>query len=232
MNEIVLNGISSREITGLLIQELPPVVKPKIRTQIETVDGRDGDIVTRLGYEAYDRAARIGLHGKFDIDQVIRFFNSSGEAVFSNEPEKVYRYEILEAINFERLLRFRQADVIFHCQPFKKTVYREGISAPGEQKELRVINRGNVSSRPTVVITGAGSIDLNLNGEQILQIELGNEGYIRIDTESMNADKDGVLKNRLVIGNYDLLELPIGASVISWSGDLTQIQVENYSRWI
>ena len=49
-NYIILNGKKSTDINGLLIQSLPPISKPKIRTQIEEIDGRDGDIVTKLGY--------------------------------------------------------------------------------------------------------------------------------------------------------------------------------------
>ena len=54
-NYIELNGKSSAEINGLLIQELPPISKPKMRTQIDTIDGRTGDIVTQLGFAAYDK---------------------------------------------------------------------------------------------------------------------------------------------------------------------------------
>ena len=49
MNYIILNGVNSNTITGLLIQELPPISKPLMRTQIDQIDGRDGDIVTKLG---------------------------------------------------------------------------------------------------------------------------------------------------------------------------------------
>ena len=58
-NYIILNGQISTNITGLLIQSLPPISKPKIRTQIEEIDGRDGDIVTPLGYSAYDKEISI-----------------------------------------------------------------------------------------------------------------------------------------------------------------------------
>ena len=119
INYIELNGEKSTSVNGLIIQSLPPISKPKMRTSVETIDGRDGDIVTRLGYSAYDKEVSIGLHGDFDIDDAIAFFDSEGEAVFGNEPDKYYRYQILDQIDFERLIRFRTAKVKMHVQPFK-----------------------------------------------------------------------------------------------------------------
>lgn len=119
INYIELNGEKSTSVKGLIIQSLPPISKPKMRTSIETIDGRDGDIVTKLGYSAYDKEVSIGLHGDFDIDDAIAFFDSEGEVVFGNEPDKYYRYQILDQIDFERLVRFRTAKVKMHVQPFK-----------------------------------------------------------------------------------------------------------------
>lgn len=119
INYIELNGEKSTNVKGLMIQSLPPITKPKVRTSIETIDGRDGDIVTKLGYAAYDKEVNIGLHGDFDVDDAISFFDSEGEVVFGNEPDKYYRYQILDQIDFERLIRFRTAKVKMHVQPFK-----------------------------------------------------------------------------------------------------------------
>lgn len=116
---IELNGEKSTNVKGLIIQSLPPITKPKMRTSREEIDGRDGDIVTKLGYAAYDKEVSIGLHGDFDIDDAAAFFDSEGEVVFGNEPDKYYRYSILEQIDFERLIRFRTAKVKMHVQPFK-----------------------------------------------------------------------------------------------------------------
>lgn len=119
INYVELNGEKSTSVKGLIIQSLPPITKPKMRTSNATIDGRDGDIVTKLGYSSYDKQLSIGLHGDFDVDDAIAFFDSEGEVVFGNEPDKYYRYQILNEINFDRLVRFRTAKVKMHVQPFK-----------------------------------------------------------------------------------------------------------------
>ena len=232
-NYIELNGVNSQTIQGLLIQELPPITKPKIRTQIEEIDGRDGSIITELGYSAYNKSIIIGLYGDFDIDQVISYFNSSGTVTFSNESDKYYNYNIIEQIDFERLIRFRQATVQMNVQPFKYSLDDNSKTFTiTNETSIEISNAGNIYSKPILTIEGTGIIDLSLNGTQIFQITLGDEGTMVIDTNQMEAYYGTTLLNRSVVGDYDQFELLIGSNTISWTGTITQINIENYSRWI
>lgn len=230
INYIELNGEKSTSVKGLIIQSLPPISKPKMRASIETIDGRDGDIVTRLGYAAYDKEVSIGLHGDFDIDDAIAFFSSEGEVVFGNEPDKYYRYQVLEQIDFERLIRFRTAKVKMHVQPFKYDAVDRVFEAVG-QKSVTLRNRGNVASRPTVTVYGSGTVALSVNAVTVLTMAIG-DGYITIAAEEMNAYHGDALMNRYVSGDYSDLMLNVGENVISCSGDVTEIKVEDYSRWL
>ena len=234
-NYIELNGQSSNEIIGLLIQQLPPISKPKMRTQVDEIDGRAGDIVTQLGFSAYDKIVEIGLYSNFDINDVITYFNGSGKVVFSNEPDKYYNYQILDQIDYERLIRFRTAKVKFHVQPFKYSAV-EGVLkfTSFTNDEIAVINNGNYISKPIITITGSGTINLSLNGNQIFVIDMGDNEQIVIDTNLMEAynPTNQVLLNRSVTGNYDNFSLNVGKNIISWSGTISEIDIENYSRWI
>ena len=233
MNYLVLNGKSSLYIQGLLISELPPVSKPQMRTQVDTVDGRDGDIVTDLGFQAYDREVLIGLTRNFDIDDVTDYFNSEGIAIFSNEPTLYYKYKIVQQIDYERLIRFRKAKVVFHVQPFKYSTIETPLAYEiDEQTAIKVFNSGNYKSKPKMTIYGTGQIVLALNGTNILTINLGAEGSITIDTATLEAYKGTVLKNRLVKGDYDKFALIKGENTISWTGTVSKIEIDDYSRWI
>ena len=360
MNEIILNGTSSTELQGLIIQTLPPIAKPKMRTRTEEIDGRDGDIVTKLGYSAYEKSFNIGLSYDYDVDEIIAFFNSSGTVTFSSEPDKYYKYQILEQIDFERLIRFKTATVKMHVQPFKYSnievekkflnnllkfenfeystngitvslaqnglitvegnansltefhipintlnipvgtytlrAYSNGTgvsscglrlihntpstgntfgfqeislqngesisltSTTAEPKEynflylkfepnvevnfaldvnfnstgntFKIRNSGNYFSRPIFNIHGAGQIKMAINSHELLTINLGLERNIQIDTEKMYASTDGILKNRLVIGDYENVILSPGKNTIFFDGHVSSFFVKIYSRWV
>lgn len=231
-NYVIQNGKDSRYIKGLLIQELPPITKPLMRTSILQIDGRDGDVITKLGYSAYNKKMKIGLFGDYDIDDIIPFFNSSGTVTFSNEPEKYYVYDILNAIDYERLLRFRTAEITYHVQPFKysniekKKVFSNPISA------ITIRNNGNYVSKPVIHIEGSGIINLSLNGVQLFRIDLNTTNSITIDTGELEAYNGDVLMNRYVVGDYDKFALKVGANSVSWDGTLTYIAFEKQTRWI
>ena len=233
---IILNGINSTTITGLLVTDLPPITKPLVRTQVDVIDGRDGDIVTKLGYSAYDKPVKVGLTKDYNVDDIIKFFDSEGVVIFSNEPDKVYKYAIYDQIDFERLLRFKTAEINLHVQPFKKAVneLEQEFTLTGSPNNVKVFNAGNIYSRPTITITGTGSITLALNGSEALVIALGDTSQtIIIDAEAMNAYyTDGTLANRLVTGNYDNIRLKIGSNTFTLTGNVTSFKINNYSRWI
>ncbi len=242
MNYIIWKGVNSNTIPGLVIQELPPISKPPMRYSSIEVDGRDGDIVEELGYGSYDKALFIGLTKNADINQIIKYFSGEGEIVFSNESNKYYKAKILEQIDYERLVRFRTANVIFHTQPFKYLANEEPIELESELMtesesnilEATINNIGNIIASPILDISGEGTIGVYLNGSQIFSIDLSDENEIEIDTEKLEAynPSNHQLKNRKVVGDYENFRLLVGENTIGFSGDFESATITNYTRWL
>lgn len=247
MNYCILNGKKSTLIKGLLIQSLPIITKPMMRTNIETVDGRDGDIVTKLGYAAYDKTMSIGLFGDYDIDEVIEYFSTEGTVIFSNEPDKYYKYQILNQIDFTRLSRFKTATVTFHVQPFKYSAVDESVSQTFSSiyAECYIINRGNVISRPTIELypENGGAVELYINDRKVFNyIDLGiTEPYktLVLDGNTWEAYWGGALATFMTSGDFAKMYLDPGLNRILVQGvqgqidsEISQMDVTNISRWI
>lgn len=218
-NYIILNGNNSNTISGLLIQSLPPISKPLMRTAIEEIDGRDGDIVTNLGYSAYDKEVSIGLYGTYDVDEVIKYFNdnSKGQVTFSNEPDKYYNYEIINQIDFERLIRFKTAIVTLHCQPFKY---------PTEETPVE-INIQNITNE-------AEEMDLDNTADASMKLELkGNTSQASDPTPDSPVDVNVVSgDNTIEITNniFDNTNPPILNGYISAQNSIVKIGTSQSDR--
>lgn len=231
-NYVIINGVNSLTINGLAIKELPPISKPLMRATLETIDGRDGDITTYLGYSAYDKEMEIGLFGNYDIDEIIVFFNQEGTIVFSDEPDKYYYFKIINQVDYDKMIKFRTAKVTFHCQPFKYKLNETPITL--EVGDNTVINEGNIYAKPILNIEGSGTIEIGLNNNQIFAIDLGEGAEITIDTSKLEAynPTTTTLMNRQVIGDYDAFKLDSGNNTVSLTGSIESAEISYYSRWL
>lgn len=231
---VIINGVDSRTINGLMVQSLPPITKPKVRVNFEEIDGRDGDIARTLGYSAYDKTITIGLCRDYDVNQVIEYFNTKGKITFSNELDKYYNFAIYNQIDLEKLVRYRTANVTLHVQPFKYPTEEETVvnTVLSQYQYHNVVNNGNIESKPIYTIKGDGNIYITINDKRVMSLNLNNETII-LNVEEMNAyDAAGNFLNRRVIGDYNDLTLKSGKNVIFIEGVTELVSIKNYERWI
>lgn len=232
MEKIIWKGIDSNTIPGLIICELPPITKPKMKTSIIKIDGRDGDIIEELGYESYTKNISIGLARNYKIDEVIKYFTGTGTLELSNEPNKIYNCKIIDKIDYEKLLRFKKAIVKFHTQPFKylknESIVEQTITT---QTSINVENIGLEISKPIITLEGTGTIEISINNKTIFKyIFPDNETKVVIDSIEEEAYLEGVYKNRNMLGEFPKLQ--VGKNIITWTGTITKIKIEPKSRWL
>lgn len=231
MNNVIFKGIDSTLIKGLIISELPPITKARMRVLETVIDGVDGSIIEELGYESYDKPLLIGIKKDADIDEIIDYFNGEGDIVFSNEPNKFYKVKVIEQIDYERLLRFRTATVTFRTQPFKylyKESYQKFENPTGT---LVAINQGLQKSKPKMILKGAGKVEFKLEGITIFEYTFpDDETEVTIDSEKQDAYVGGVLKNRNMVGEFPIFQK--GKNNITLTGAVTELTVYANSRWL
>lgn len=232
MNYIIWNDIDSRNIPGLLVCELPSISRPKMRTQITEIEGKDGDISDNIGYASYDKTLKIALTKNYDINAIAKYFSGSGKVTFSNEIDKCYHAEITEQIDFERLLKFKTAAVKFHTQPFKYLVDEELVSLNiDNETEIYVVNQGLEPSKPIVTLFGEGIVEISINGYAQFQVDI-DDNFLTVNSEIEECYMNSLttLKNRNMTGVFPLLQP--GKNTITWTGNLTKIEIYPRSRWL
>lgn len=232
---IIINNKPSYEINGLLIQSLPPITKPPVRVVYDEIAGRDGDLVSLQGYMAYDKTMSVGLYGDYNVDQVIEYLSSAGEIRFSNEIDKYYNFAQYEQIDYERLLRYKTAEVIYHVQPFKYDAIDRKIEVNNTDSngcKIQIRNRGNIQSRPKITITGTGIIRLYVGAKMIIILTLQSQTAI-IDVSDGNVrDSNGNYINRQVKGDLLSLVCPVGLNDLTIRGNVSKVTIEDFSRWL
>lgn len=224
MNYIIYNGINSKQFKSLIVNRLPEIVRPARKFNKVQVDGKDGAIYEELGYDDSSRTMEISVRNYSEIDQILSWLTGEGYAIFSNEPDKKYYIRLYNAIGMEKLIRYGQASISFICSPYK---YLNGEKST---TELIVNNEGTEIAKPYMKIIGSGSTILLIDGKEVCTLNI-DDGYLEIDSESMECSKDGVLKNRKMLGNFP--EFSPGQHVISFQGGLiTECETLVRSRFV
>lgn len=232
MDNFIFKGKSSEEFNGIVVNSLPPISKPSKRVSKTEIEGRDGDIIEFLGYESYDKSIEITILEETDVDKLIDWLNGSGKLILSNEPTKYYNAEVIEQIDFSRLVKYEPIEIKFHVQPFKYLVDEVKVEAEiSTQTSLSVENKGYIDSKPIITLYGTGTVEIYINNSYTFTVNIDDES-VTIDSIQEDAYKGTMLKNRQMNGEFDKIRLQPGENLITWIGDLTKIEIEPKSRWL
>ena len=185
MSTITFKGVASTTYSNIVVQELPPIIKPRQRTDQYYIDGRPGIVIHELGYESYPKPAKIGLKNLNNIDAILNWLNGSGDVIFSNEPDKAYKGNIIEQIDFNRLGKlFRQCEAVtWLVYPYKYLVdepaaeFANGIDAT-------IINQGYIDALPLFEIKATSPTTISVNSIDVCTVATSHTySDVSIDSE-------------------------------------------------
>ena len=217
---------------GIHVLEQPPITIPAERATFTNVPGRPGSLTTLEGDDVYDDlilTAQCMISDSSNIRTIASYLKGSGKAAFANRPGGFYSARIVNQIPFEKILRgnpHRSFAVNFRCQPFW---YPENVPVETLTVSTSLLNNpGSVYSEPTITVYGSGEITLMV-GTQIVELT-DIEDSITLNTSLMEAYKGDLSMNGCMSGEFPVLKP--GANAISWSGNVTKVEVQPNWRFL
>jgi len=208
---------------GIYISQMPPEQYPIDEIEFIEVPGRDGYLTINKGRKLpITKVIEATLLKKENREIVRRWLTGEGELILSTEPEAYYKARIVEPVEFVGTIRRgRKFKVEFLCQPWAYLL--TGKNKIIITQKNTIINNPGEIAKPLIKIYGNGPVDLIVNNK-IHKFDDINE-YAIVDSELMEVYKD----ISLVRYYGDFPELQPGENIISWTGDVTKIEI--IPRW-
>lgn len=224
-----INGISSHS-HGLHVDTpaVPPMAHRRFSTY-QTGADEDGtysddtfeDITYNLTFYTLTRQ-------DFDNTDIYAFLANPETLEISRLTGYYYKIRQLALDNPENLFRGEKIryKLNFKLAPFR--YFAENSAIPLTVNGGTVKNNGTRYSKPTFEIVGTGDISINVNGQKFEIKGLSDSQKIIIDTSKYITYSGSELFHNRTIGQYPFLN--VGDNVISWGGNVKNVQISLNER--
>lgn len=224
---------------GIYIEKRPDIPSPKRRVSNIEVPGRDSTLRCDEGtYDDISIAVECSLVGEnlmARLDSIKAWLYSAGESdlVFSFQPDKKYRAQIVNSIDFKQGFRIcSQFVILFSCRPFKYAV-SSTILTINTGTGSTVLNPGSVASRPVINVYCTGTGKFSIGGAEVTLTNVAVP-YVTLDSELEEAfyiqDGLAINANNLISGEFPLLS--VGNNIITFSSGVTKLEITPNWRWL
>lgn len=218
------NGVRCTDY-GIRVTELPSITLPSERVSFVDVPGRSGSLTKTEGDDVYEDlllTATCIVQNTERLEEIAAYLKGSGKVFFANREEGYYYARIVNQILFDVILRgnpHRRFAVNFRCKPF---FYLDDSPTYSLTHSTFLTNPGAVHSEPVITVYGSGDITLMV-GMSIIELSEVN-GSITLDTPLMEAYSNGTSANRQMSGDFPTLSM--GATAVSWTGNVSRVTVQ------
>jgi predicted phage tail component-like protein len=210
---------------GIVIDEdwLPPIEKAEDDIEYIEVPGRDGVLTVNNGRKKpIYKTIHCVLNNHEYKDIVKKWLTGEGELIISNEPDVFYKSRVYGPVQFEySFVATSEFEINFICQPWAYLLTGKNKIIINSQDTI--INNPGEIAKPLIKIYGNGPVDLILNNKIHKFYDI--DEYAIVDSELMEAYKD----TSFIRYYGDFPELQPGENIISWTGNVTKIEIT--PRW-
>lgn len=211
---------------SVIVNKLPPFKRATQRINTIKINGRDGVITQKLGYDGYLLPVIITLMDVSKINDVIAWLSGEGQLITDEDTTKYVNACVYNEVSYEKLVTLKEAKVEFLVKdPFRYLVTESNttLTSPGN-----VTNNGTYFSQPLIKLTGSGLVTVSINGRQFTYNF--DTPYVYIDSQSQEAYHSTVSKNRKLGGDFPFLD--VGVNAISWTGTVTEMVITKRTRYL
>lgn len=219
MEYFIFKDISS-ETMGVLMSDEWTYAKAVQRYETTEIDGRDGAIITPLGFFLVEKDVECTLLNRKRLNDVIAWLSGSGRLEFDGRYRQacIYKQIDYDVMGWNK----NRFTIPFMMEPFwyRDDGYIEYQS--GDEVE----NCGNYAAVPMIQITGSGDGTVTVGNVVIRIYSLQNTETLEIDCQEMTEN----LPSRVGLG-FDYPRLAPGKNEIIITGNLT-VKIKRKDRWL
>lgn len=233
--DFTFKGVSASSL-GVVVTSLPPITKALKRDEPQPVPGRHGSLHVQdgayeeillmiSGYLPYEQGVTVA-----PMEKIKAWLNGNGLLTLSDVPDRAYYARVLDAVSYSPFVvgfSDRVFQVGFWCDPLAREVEEETITLYRAQS---IDNPGTETALPKIEVTGTGDILIAV-GDIYVQLS-GLNGTAVIDSEIKSVYVQGGGAGGVTLIDRAFPVLPVGETNISWTGNVTSVQVTPRWRWL
>ena len=236
LSYLYYKGVNSLDLSLLIKSKGSWIAAERDKTYV-SVPGRNGDLIQDNGrYKNVPipytmTVLRNDVRSFADLVAKIKNWLSVGTGygeLWDSYDPRYFRYAAIDGyvnITEELLEHIGSFAVNFNCKPYRYSFDGQNIiSVPAAG--MTIYNPEALAAKPYIKIYGNGSISLSVNSSTITIADV--DGYVELDSETMNAYKGINLLNNKMTGSA-FPELVPGDNTIAFTGTVTGAEI--VPRW-